>query len=679
MTSKGYDQSQFLWLLLLVLALRAVAQVDTIVIKGSRFFYNSNGSEFILRGIAYQSYFWTEYFDPSNYVVDPLGEVYTRCETDIQYFRQLRINVVRTYALDLNLPDHGPCLNALADAGIYVFADLSTVNATMNINNTWDTTILKQFTAAVDTLAAYPNVLGVGVGNPRGSFTSDDSSSTIPFYKAAVRDIKRYIKEKAYREIPVGIELGPYKPPDIFNQVDYVTCDQIRPDFIGLTLLLQESIESDNCTEPSLIDEIVGNFSNFPVPLFISGYGCYLPNGVSHDVRDWKYLPTIYSDKASEVLTGGILQSYFQTFDSESDYGIVQFDQSDGSITPLSAFSNISSVMTAIKPTSTDLANYTPSSSTPACPTLSEDWNTSAVLPPTPYEPLCSCMYDSLRCVLKGDANIEQTAGYNSLIIYGDNKYGVLEDVCEGPNNCKGIWGRLGTGEYGAFSACNMTTRWSWAANEYWKKHGECRVNGTAELRDEPTPPSSDCSFLLQQVGDDGDKTLTATLTPSATADVRSSPSTPALGPGGLSTGAKAGIGVSISVFGIAVISGVLFILHRRRQMRPTTGQPDHPELVTTGVEKYRYTLSPQFSPGADVPPAAYISPDAELPAKSRPSEAPSNVAMIPAVNYSPVELAHPITYSELAADGRSRTQSLSGSIHTAGSEDDSADERGRR
>jgi hypothetical protein len=131
-------------------------------------------------------------------------------------------------------------------------------------------------------------------------------------------------------------------------------------------------------------------------------------------------------------------------------------------------------------------------------------------------------------------------------------------------------------------------------------------------------------------------------------------------------------------MFGLAVISGILFILHRRRQMRPTTGQPDHPELVTTGVEKYRYTLSPQFSPGGDISPRTQLSPGVELPAKSRLSEAPSSVGMIPAVNYSPVELAHPIIYSELATNEGSRTQSLSGSIHTAGSEDDNADERRR-
>jgi hypothetical protein len=236
-----------------------------------------------VRGIAYQSYFWYTDYTSTHVVNDPLGEAYSHCLDDIRYFQRLNINVVRTYVLDLNIPDHGPCLNALADAGIYVYADLSTVNATLNMNFTWDQSMLNQFTAAVDTLAVFTNVLGLGIGNPRGVFSVENPSSPLPIYKAALRDIKLYIEGKGYRDIPVGIELGTYsdydRQWDITDQVDYSTCDQIRPDFIGVTFLYEETSGSYNCTPTSLIDDIIGKFSSSPVPMFISGHGCYLPEG----------------------------------------------------------------------------------------------------------------------------------------------------------------------------------------------------------------------------------------------------------------------------------------------------------------------------------------------------------------------------------------------------------------
>jgi hypothetical protein len=180
----------------------------------------------------------------------------------------------------------------------------------------------------------------------------------------------------------------------------------------------------------------------------------------------------IYSDEASAVLSGGILQGYFQTYYDSINYGescnifplcvccfgrakeilgVVKYDESIGNILPLSAFSNLSSVMATIKPTSTNLVDYTPAISTPACPTLSSKWNASTVLPPTPYEPLCSCIYNSLRCVMKSDARIDGPLGYNSVTLLGDSLMVELEDICEGLDNCKGIWGRLDNGEYGAF------------------------------------------------------------------------------------------------------------------------------------------------------------------------------------------------------------------------------------
>lgn len=78
----------------------AVAQqVDPIVIKGSKFFYSGNGTQFFIRGVAYQQDFQpgrgqntTGYTDP---LADPSG-----CARDLPYLTQLRTNTLRVYAID---------------------------------------------------------------------------------------------------------------------------------------------------------------------------------------------------------------------------------------------------------------------------------------------------------------------------------------------------------------------------------------------------------------------------------------------------------------------------------------------------------------------------------------------------------------------------------------------------
>lgn len=77
-----------------------------------------------MRGVAYQQEINSNTSATSDVKYsDPLSDT-TSCKRDIPFLTKLRTNTIRVYAIN---PDenHDDCMKALADAGIYVVADLS--------------------------------------------------------------------------------------------------------------------------------------------------------------------------------------------------------------------------------------------------------------------------------------------------------------------------------------------------------------------------------------------------------------------------------------------------------------------------------------------------------------------------------------------------------------------------
>lgn len=94
-------------------------------------------------------------------------------------------------------------MNALADAGIYVVADLSEPGLSINRDDPeWNTALFERYTKVVDVMAKYTNTLGFFAGNEVSNAKNNTNASA--FVKAAVRDMKTYIKSKNYRTIGVG-------------------------------------------------------------------------------------------------------------------------------------------------------------------------------------------------------------------------------------------------------------------------------------------------------------------------------------------------------------------------------------------------------------------------------------------------------------------------------------------
>lgn len=239
---------------------------------------------------------------------DPLADV-AGCKRDIPYLKELQTNVVRVYAIDPT-QDHSECMQMLADAGIYVISDLSEPSLSINrISPSWNIELYNRYTSVIDALANYTNTLGFFAGNEVSNNNSNTDASA--FVKAAVRDMKKYIASKNYRDIGVG-----YSADDdatIREQVrEYFDCgtDAERIDFFGLNIY-------EWCGHSSYTTSGYANrtqdFSDYDVPVFFSEYGC---NTVQP--RSFDDVQALYGPEMTGVWSGGIVYMYFQ---EANDFG----------------------------------------------------------------------------------------------------------------------------------------------------------------------------------------------------------------------------------------------------------------------------------------------------------------------------------------------------------------------
>jgi hypothetical protein len=474
---------------------KAADDFPTVEVVGNKFFYSNNQSQFYIRGIAYQK-------DVSAAVnssfIDPLADEET-CKRDLPYLTALNTNVLRVYALDAEA-DHDACMNMFKDAGIYIIADLA--EPTLAISSTapsWDLSLYERYTSVIDMMQQYDNVLGFFAGNE--VVTNSTNSDSAPYVKAAIRDMKSYISEKGYRDIPVG-----YSANDDANtrvpSADFFTCgdNDVKADFYGINMYewcgsktFQTSGYKDRTEE----------FANLTVPIFFSEYGC-------NEVQPRKFteIGTIFSDEMTDVWSGGIVYMYFQEV---NNYGLVSIVNND-TVSTMADYQYYSSEINAVSPTTAKASAVSTSDATLACPTSQHYWKVETTLPPTPNEGTCDCMFSSLSCVVENDVDEED---YETLFEY----------IC-GEISCDGINGDGSTGQYGAYSFCSPKDKLSFVLNLYYlsqdSNKSACSFDGSAHLVSATT--ASSCKAALSEAGVSGLGSLTGAV-PTATGTTTASAS----------------------------------------------------------------------------------------------------------------------------------------------------------
>lgn len=190
----------------------------------------------------------------------------TGCARDIAEFKKLGINTVRVYTVD-NSVNHDKCMNALADAGIYVILDVNSPLYSINRQDpapSYNGAYLQNIFATIDAFQAYSNTLAFFSGNEVINLTTA-STAAAPYIKAVTRDMKQYMGNRKYRSIPVG-----YSAADVTtNRYDtalFMNCgsDDERSDFFAFN---DYSWCDPSSFTKSGWDQKVALFANYSLPL----------------------------------------------------------------------------------------------------------------------------------------------------------------------------------------------------------------------------------------------------------------------------------------------------------------------------------------------------------------------------------------------------------------------------
>ncbi|KAH8819867.1 Glucanosyltransferase-domain-containing protein [Xylogone sp. PMI_703] len=353
------------------LAVPALAALPSISATGNKLF-DTNGKQFFIKGtptdisvtsgIAYQ-------LTPDDPLIDT-----DQCTRDAELMKTLGANTIRVYHVDPT-GDHDGCMSALDKNGIYLLLDLDTFDTAISPADThWDQSQYDAFAAVMDGFAKYDNTLGFFIGNE--VIAMNNQSLSAPFVKAAARDMKAYRNSKGYRNIPIG-----YAAADIAELrpmlQNYLACGGNASetiDFFGLNAY--EWCGNVNF-QTSGYENLNTYAQAYNLPIFFSETGCN-----TQPPRTFDDQAAIFGPDMVDWWSGAIV---YEWIEEANNYGLISYGPPvdatvvasgvdggftrRGTPTPVAPdFTNLQSQWATLTPTGVAKSDYTPSISTPACP-----------------------------------------------------------------------------------------------------------------------------------------------------------------------------------------------------------------------------------------------------------------------------------------------------------------------
>ncbi|KAJ5584611.1 glycolipid-anchored surface protein 5 precursor [Penicillium hispanicum] len=339
------------------------SKVTPVTVKGNAFFKGDD--RFYIRGVDYQP-------GGSSQLSDPIADKnFDACQRDIKKFKDLGLNTIRVYSVD-NSAGHDKCMNALADAGIYLVLDVNTPKYSLNRAEpkaSYNDVYLQYIFATVEMFAKYDNTLAFFSGNE--VINDAKSSSAAPYVKAVTRDLRQYLRSRKLRTVPVG-----YSAADIdtnrLEMAEYMNCgtDDERSDFFAFN---DYSWCDPSSFTTSGWDQKVKNFTGYGIPLFLSEYGC------NTNTRKFEEVSALYSTKMTGVYSGGLVYEYSE---EGSNYGLVKISGDD--VTDRPDYDALKSAYSKTANPQGD-GSYNSTGGANGCPAKSSSWEVSGdALPAIP-------------------------------------------------------------------------------------------------------------------------------------------------------------------------------------------------------------------------------------------------------------------------------------------------------
>jgi hypothetical protein len=292
---------------------------------------------------------------------DPLVDI-KQCNLDATSMAAIGTNSIRVYHVN-PYANHDGCMEIFSKHGIYVWLDLDTFNTSIQQTSpTWNADQFVSFTKVMDVFQAYDNLAGFWIGNE--IINTIAGSSSAPYIKAAVADMKSYLAVKKYRQIPVG-----YSAADIAELrpalQNYLACgdDQKQSiDFFGLNSYEwcgQATYETSGYSNLQVMAQ------GYNIPIFFSETGCNVGGE-----RTFADQAAIFGPNMVHTWSGAIVYEWVQ---EANNYGLVtygngQIYQGQAPVPIQPDYNNLMGQWKGITPPGVAEAAYAPSYSAPACP-----------------------------------------------------------------------------------------------------------------------------------------------------------------------------------------------------------------------------------------------------------------------------------------------------------------------